>query len=182
MSEQQTMTLRGRVGTDLVSGRTSKEHLWVRFRLAVPQWRIDDRGRFEEKGTLWYSVKAWDRLGQNALRSLTKGQKIIVVGRPLAEAWVDKEGEVHSGLVVAASSLGHDLSSGTSHFFPSARGSAYEEKKQGGEAYAEENPAQAIVAGHEESSRVDIGSADLPYMSADVVPVSSLHEQMRKEA
>ncbi|QWW20413.1 single-stranded DNA-binding protein [Schaalia sp. 19OD2882] len=121
MSDMPSITLRGRVGTDLVSGRTPKDHVWVRFRLAVPQWRIDDRGNFVETGTMWYSVKAWDRLARNALRSLTKGQKVIVVGRPGAQAWQDKEGEVRTALVISAQALGHDLSAGTSHFFAAGR-------------------------------------------------------------
>ncbi|MCD4549531.1 single-stranded DNA-binding protein [Schaalia sp. lx-260] len=110
------MTLRGRVGTELILHKGTQGHRFIRFRLAVPQWRMKDSGEFQEIGTRWYSVKAWDQLGDNALLSLHKGQKIIVVGRPTAQAWQDKEGNIHSALSVTAITIGHDLTVGTSRF------------------------------------------------------------------
>lgn len=110
---EQTITLRGRVGTDLATHTTSRGQTWVRFRLAVSQWRIDDAGEFKETGTHWYTVKAWDRLADNALTTLRKGQKIIVIGRPVPEAWVDQAtNEVRSALSISANTIGMDLTGG----------------------------------------------------------------------
>ncbi|WP_051259441.1 single-stranded DNA-binding protein [Schaalia suimastitidis] len=117
----QTLTLRGRVATDLSSQRTIHGHTSVRFRLCCPQWRLTDAGEFQETSTQWYTVKAWDKLGDNLMASLRKGQKVIVIGRPVAEAWADKSGEVRSALSITAVAVGHDLSAGIAQFYSPPR-------------------------------------------------------------
>lgn len=89
----------------------------VRFRIAVPQWRRTDSGDYEDLEPRWYTVRAWDRLAQNITTSLSKGQPVIVVGRPVSNAWVDSNGQIHSEIVINATAVGHDLSQGSAMFF-----------------------------------------------------------------
>lgn len=117
MNEQTMITLRGRIGTDLKSRTTQNGQLIVRFRLAVSQWRRRDDGSYEDQDARWYTVRAWDRLGEHAIKSVIKGHPIIVVGRPSANAWVDAAGEVHSEIVIDAKAIGHDLNTGISQFW-----------------------------------------------------------------
>ncbi|WP_165544526.1 single-stranded DNA-binding protein [Schaalia vaccimaxillae] len=111
-----TVTLRGRIGTDLRTYKTSTGRLIVRFRLAVPVWRVNDAGELIEDRTNWYTVRAWDRLAHNILRSVHKGQPVIVVGRPTASGWMDDKKEIRSQVIISAQSIGHDLSKGIAGF------------------------------------------------------------------
>lgn len=117
MTDTSTLTFRARIGSDLTSARTTRGVPVVRFRIAVPQWRRTDSGDYEDLEPRWYTVRAWDRLAQNATTSLSKGQPVIVVGRPVSNAWVDSNGQIHSEIVINATAIGHDLSMGSAMFF-----------------------------------------------------------------
>ncbi|WP_312349757.1 single-stranded DNA-binding protein [Actinomyces sp.] len=116
MTGNTSITLRGRIGTDLRRFDTRNRQVIVRFRLAVSQYRIRDNGTFEERDAQWYTVRAWDRLAQNALASLAKGDPVIVVGRPTVNAWKDEHGEARGELVITAQSIGHDMNLGQTRF------------------------------------------------------------------
>lgn len=111
-----SITLRGRIGTDLRVNRTAGGQLVSRFRLAVPKWRVNDAGEFSQEQTLWYSVVTWGRLAQNLVASVAKGDPVIVHARPSAQAWTDREGKIRTELVMTAHTVGHDLSKGTAEF------------------------------------------------------------------
>lgn len=117
MTDTTTLTFRARIGSDLTSARTTRGVPVVRFRIAVPQWRRTDSGDYEDLEPRWYTVRAWDRLAQNIATSLSKGQPVIVVGRPVSNAWVDSNGQIHSEIVINATAIGHDLSMGSAMFF-----------------------------------------------------------------
>ncbi len=119
MSDMTPVTLRGRIGTDPRTGETPRGVKTLRFRLAVPQWRVTDAGGLEEKETRWYTVQLWGRLAHNANGSLGKGQPIVVIGKPSAHAWADQSGEIRSELVINAYAVGHDMSYGKSIFLSS---------------------------------------------------------------
>ncbi len=116
MNENTTLTLRGRVGTDLRRRTTQSGRHTIRFRLAVSQWRVRDDGVIEDREPHWYTVRAWDRLAENAVSSIHKGDPVIVVGRPTVNAWKDDQGEVRSEMVVTAQAMGHDIAFGWTHF------------------------------------------------------------------
>lgn len=122
--QDQMMCIRGRVGSDIRMHSTSGGKLIAKFRLAVPRWRYERSqaegpGSYVEDEPTWCTVQVWDSFAHNVGYSIQKGQPVIVMGRPLANAWVGKDGELHSELVVAASALGHDLSKGCASFFRS---------------------------------------------------------------
>ncbi len=142
-----TMTLRGRVGTDLQTSRSKTGALCVRFRLAVSQWRRTDSGNYEELGVRWYSIRAWGRLAEYVLPSVRKGDPLLVVGRPTANAWADASGEIRSDLVFNAVSIGHDLNFGTSGF-----------RKGGGSAPVITEPAYLPA----EESEISLSSVATP--------------------
>lgn len=116
MSERDTMVLRGRLGTEPVTYNSEGKQTYLRFRMVVPRSRKRDNGEWEELAPRWYTIRMWGTLATNAAISLHKGQPIVVVGRPVAQAWQDKDGNLHSELAINASSAGHDLSMGVSVF------------------------------------------------------------------
>ena len=62
-----TITLRGRVGTDLSKTTTQNGRLTVRFRLAVTNWFATAEGVLTQGRTNWYTIRAWDRLATNLI-------------------------------------------------------------------------------------------------------------------
>ena len=116
MSANMTVTLRGRIGTDVKEIRTATGRTTTRFRLATPRWRINDRAEFDEQEPQWYTIRAWDKLAHNMSTSFAKGHPIVLTGRPSVNAWKDEAGEVKSERVIVAHSAGHDLNYGWSHF------------------------------------------------------------------
>lgn len=151
-----TLTLRGRVGSDPTSSRTKSGALSVRFRLAVTQWRRTDEGKYEDLGARWYTVRAWGRLATYVQASIHKGDPVVLVGRPIANAWANSAGEVMSDLVIHAHVLGHDLNYGTTTFF-----------KNGGTA-----PALSTDTHSQGASAVSVNAHSTPSDSEFHTPLS----------
>lgn len=83
---------------------------WVSFTVANTQWKRNGE-QWEEAGTSFYDVKAFKTLADNISESLTKGNKVIVVGRMVQESWEDKKtGDKRSKFVITADAVGPDLS------------------------------------------------------------------------
>jgi len=83
----------------------------LHFRMSSTQHREpDDTGPIN-----WYGVIARHQLAENALRSLIKGQYVIVTGALAIRDWESGE---RSGVSVEieADTIGHDLSYGTAVF------------------------------------------------------------------
>lgn len=118
MSVRDLMVLRGRVASEVVihRGEEPGARAFARFRMAVPRVRRRDDGEWEESEPNWYSVKAWGALAEHAHLSAHRGQPIVVVGRPSAQGWISKEGEVRTEIAVHAVTIGHDLVFGVASF------------------------------------------------------------------
>lgn len=127
MSISDLMVLRGRVGTDLTLSRSENGagRTFCRFRMVVPRSRRRDNGAWEDMDPLWYTIRSWGALAENMAMSLRKGQPVVIVGRPVASAWVDGAGEVRSELAINAFTGGHDLGMGGSFYKRMAPGSTF---------------------------------------------------------
>ena len=60
-------------------------------------------------------MKAWNRLARHVADSLSSGDPVVVHGRLVADVW-EREGKPQTSFEVVATSVGHDLSHGTSRF------------------------------------------------------------------
>lgn len=119
MDIHDTVVLRGRAGSDVTLFRPKEnedKRPYARFRLAVTRsWRKDD-GTWEEGEARWYTIHAFGALAENAYKSVLKGLPVIVVGRPQAQAWLTKNGELRSEISINARTMGLDLGFGESIF------------------------------------------------------------------
>ncbi|MEN0070918.1 MAG: single-stranded DNA-binding protein [Propionicimonas sp.] len=112
MEAQVWMT--GRVGGDVeVRDSTSP---WSTFRLACTP-RTVRAGEWGDEQTTWVTVSCSHRLAEHVRLSLRKGDPVIVVGKLRTRRWFDANGLEHEQLQIRASSVGHDLSAGTSSFY-----------------------------------------------------------------
>jgi len=111
MSNDNTMTFHGRVGTqvELREGGVP----WVLFRVASTPSYFDSTTRtWRDLETIWISVKAWRSLAQNAAESLEVGDPVVVIGKLRTEKWTTQDGQPRESTVLEASLIGHDLTWG----------------------------------------------------------------------
>ncbi|MDQ1084050.1 MULTISPECIES: single-stranded DNA-binding protein [Microbacterium] len=110
------ITLVGNIVGDLEQRATRGGGSVAAFRLAVGERRLDrERGEWVDAHTNYYSVSVFGELGANALRSLRKGERVVLSGRLRLREW---ETETKRGVSadVVADAIGHDLRWGTTRF------------------------------------------------------------------
>ncbi|NYJ00444.1 single-strand DNA-binding protein [Nocardioides thalensis] len=116
MSSDVIVTLEGWVGNDPQSFSAGEVSL-AKFRLGhTPRRFRRQTGDWENGETQWFTVTAWRQLGAHCVRSIHKGDPVIVRGRLTQRTWQNKAGEDVVSLEVEALSVGHDLSMGISNF------------------------------------------------------------------
>jgi single-strand DNA-binding protein len=86
------------------------------FRLASSQRRFDRaQNKWIEGETNWYTVSAFRQLAINESTSVSKGDRVIVVGKLHVRDWDNGE-RAGTSVEVEAEAVGHDLNWGTSSF------------------------------------------------------------------
>ena len=56
----------------------------------------------EQKNAVFFRVTAWEKIGENCMKFLSKGKKVCVVGNVRASAFKNKNGEPAASLEVTA--------------------------------------------------------------------------------
>lgn len=110
------ITLVGNIVGDIEQRATRGGGSVAAFRLAVGERRLDkERGEWVDAHTNYYSISVFGDLGANALRSLRKGERVVLSGRLRLREW---ETETKRGVSadVVADAIGHDLRWGTTRF------------------------------------------------------------------
>jgi single-strand DNA-binding protein len=107
------ITVSGNLGAD-VEFHQGDGFSKASFRIAcTPRLR---RGQDWVDGhTTWLNIECSNRIADNVRDSLTKGDPVVVTGRLRTRVW-ESQGTKHERMVIEASSIGHDLSRGTSKF------------------------------------------------------------------
>jgi single-strand DNA-binding protein len=78
------------------------------FRVAVTP-RIRDGEAWKDGETSFFRVNAWRQLAENATESLSKGDRVIIVGRLKARTWETPEGERRTATEIEADEIGPSL-------------------------------------------------------------------------
>ena len=105
----------GRVGSEVDYKVVNDTFSVASFRMACTP-RALRNGEWTDEPTTWVSVRCARALAEGAKCSLIKGDPIVVVGRLRTHTWTDADGVVHEQLRVEATTVGHDLTQGTSAF------------------------------------------------------------------
>ena len=91
------------------------------FGLAVNRrWRNQQTNEWEEQ-TSFFDVVAWRDLAENVAESLTRGTRVMVVGRLEQRPWETQEGEKRSRVEVIADEIGPSLRWATAQVVRSER-------------------------------------------------------------
>jgi single-strand DNA-binding protein len=109
------VTFCGWVGSEVTLNDIGHDTQVASFRVGSTPRRFRG-GQWQDDATAWHTVKAWRTLAHHVHSSIRQGDAVIVHGRLVADVWRKEDGTVSTRLVVVASSVGHDLSRGTSVF------------------------------------------------------------------
>ena len=108
------ITLAGWIGGDVTLREVGQDRHVASFRVACTPTRYRD-GEWIKGTTSWHTVKAWNRLARHVAASLHSGDPVVVHGRLVADVW-ERDGKPQTSWEVVATSVGHDLSHGTTRF------------------------------------------------------------------
>jgi single-strand DNA-binding protein len=109
MSESERVTLVGNLTADPELRFTPSGLQVTNLRVAVtPRSRQED-GTWTQGETSFHTVTVWRDQAEHAAESLTKGARVIVVGRPKQRTWTDQDGTEHHVTEVDAEELGPSL-------------------------------------------------------------------------
>ncbi|MCL2581484.1 MAG: single-stranded DNA-binding protein [Streptosporangiales bacterium] len=118
MSNQTYVKLTGWVAKDPDLRVTNKDHTpvcTVRVGTAS-RWLDRSAGEWREGPASYYDVVCWRGLAVNAASSLRKGHRVTVHGSFRTKTWTDRDNNTRTEVEINASSLGHDLLFGWTHF------------------------------------------------------------------
>jgi len=105
------VTIVGNVGQDPELRFTPAGVAVATFSVAVTPRRFDKAtNKWVDGPATWYRTNAWRALGENAAETLTRGQRVIVVGSLAARDWTnEKTGEKGTSWEITADAIGPDL-------------------------------------------------------------------------
>jgi len=112
-----TVTVSGFAGnTPALHLNAAKDLEWTTFRVASTRRYVNDSGSWTDGATLWFTVKAWRTAAANVIRSVRKGDPVVVTGRLELDEWTGADGQPRTGLVVNATAVGVDATRGRVEF------------------------------------------------------------------
>lgn len=96
------ITLVGRIGDEPELRYTPNGVAVTNFSLAVNRKWKDSKGNDNEQ-VIWFKVTCWQRTAEVVVEYLGKGQEVMVVSDQIeAEAYLSKQGDPRSSIVVTA--------------------------------------------------------------------------------
>lgn len=82
----------------------------IRFSVVTSKKKKNDDGSWEDTGTTYWDITAWDVLAENAADTLMKGTQVVVLGTAESQEWNDKAtGEKKSKLGITAQHIALSL-------------------------------------------------------------------------
>lgn len=103
------ITLIGRVASEPESKILPSGSSMSRFRMITNDRKKNAFGEWEDSDTSGWTVLCWDRLAENIMDQLSKGEQIIVNGTIKEVSWVDQAGNKRYSFEVKAQHIGKDL-------------------------------------------------------------------------
>jgi single-strand DNA-binding protein len=129
------------------------------FRLASTPRVLRDGG-WTDGPTTWITVKAFRGLAQNVATSLRRGDPVIVIGRLRTSTW-ERDGQTYERLELDASTVGHDLRRGYTHFWKAGQGDpAQGDPESGSSGEPDARDANRSADGEDAAGETDARSGD----------------------
>src|SRR6266511_989765 len=96
MASDNQITIVGNLTDDPELRYTPNGAAVVNFSVAVTPRIRDEGGGWKDGDTSFFRVNAWRTLAENTAESLTRGSRVVVVGRLRQRSWETPEGERRS--------------------------------------------------------------------------------------
>ena len=114
-----TVTLEGNVGQDpeIKYVSNSSTNAICNLRVVTSRGIKQEDGSWENTEETWWTVTAFNRLAENVVDSLSKGDPVIVTGRAFIEKYKNRDGEDRQNLKVIAYKIGLDFSRRTAEVY-----------------------------------------------------------------
>lgn len=103
------ITIVGRVASEPESKTLPSGGTVSRFRVITNDRRKNGFGEWEDRDTSGWTVICWDKLAENILGQLSKGEQVIINGTIKEISWVDPAGNKKYSFEVKAQHIGKDL-------------------------------------------------------------------------
>lgn len=102
------VTIIGNIGSDIELRFTPAGKAVANFTVAESK-RVKDGDGWKDGPTTWWRVSLWDSAAENLVESLSKGQRVIVVGEVAQRSFETQSGEKRSAFEVTATEVGPSL-------------------------------------------------------------------------
>lgn len=146
--QQSTVTISGYVGAEPISFGRNENYPACSLRIASTQsYYRNDEQQWHDRPTTWMTVKAYRNLASNVLKSVHKGDAIVVYGNLSTESWT-KDGNDYNRVILEASTIGHDLNRGTTQFTKRNSESAKNDRKKDSDQSQDEQTEQTDSLSH----------------------------------
>lgn len=123
------VTLEGRLAADPEMRFSPSGKAVAQFRVVCADRRYNEADqKWEDSRTLWIDVTAFDKVAENAVESLTKGDEVLMVGKLQTDEWEDRDsGAKRSKITLIANAVGPSL-----RFRTTPHGAGKAERSSGG--------------------------------------------------
>jgi single-strand DNA-binding protein len=124
MASDNTVTLVGNITDDPELRFTPSGAPVANFTVAVNRRFRTPEGQWEDKLDGFFRCSCWRDMAENVAESLTKGSRVVVVGRLQQRSWEDGEGNRRSAIEVQVDEVGPSLRWASANVVKSSRSGA----------------------------------------------------------
>ncbi|MEI2777648.1 MAG: single-stranded DNA-binding protein [Tetrasphaera sp.] len=110
------LTVSGNLSTQPEGHTATNGAPFATFRMASNERYRDADGRYVDSHTNFYKIRVWNRLAQNVLASLKKGDPVVVHGKLRVKEFTRKDGIPGLAIEIDGYSVGHNLVQGTTTY------------------------------------------------------------------
>jgi single-strand DNA-binding protein len=143
------VTIVGNLGEDPELRFTPSGAAVATFSVAVTPRRFDKtKNEWTDGAATWYRVNVWRALAENTAETLTKGQRVIVVGTLAARPWKNEtKGTEGVSWEITAEAIGPDLTWATAKVTKSAKHNGGRDVPPPDDPWASSGTASSAAAG-----------------------------------
>jgi single-strand DNA-binding protein len=109
MANENQVTIVGNLTDDPELRYTPNGAAVTNFAVAVNRRFKDEAGNWKDGEPSFFRVNAWRTLAENAAESLTRGTRVMVIGRLRSRSWETPEGDKRSAVEIEADEIGPSL-------------------------------------------------------------------------
>lgn len=114
MAGEPIVTVVGNLVADPEPRASQSGKSWVTFRVAsTPRVRDRQSGDWSDGESLWLGCRAFGKLADHIVQSLTKGTRVIMQGRLTQNSYTDNQGQGRTGLNFEVEYIGPELTFAT---------------------------------------------------------------------